>query len=74
MEDIFDIQRDHVSIINQCLNILEENGILIFSTNYRGFELETDKLLSQKIKDITKQTTPFDFEGKLKRKCFRIEK
>ncbi len=74
MEDIFDIQRDHVSIINQCLNILDENGILIFSTNYRGFELETDKLLSQKIKDITKQTTPFDFEGKLKRKCFRIEK
>ncbi len=74
MEDIFDIQRDHVSIINQCLNILDEKGILIFSTNYRGFELETDKLLSQKIKDITKQTTPFDFEGKLKRKCFRIEK
>lgn len=74
MEDIFDIQRDHVSIINQCFNILDENGILIFSTNYRGFELETDKLLSQKIKDITKQTTPFDFEGKLKRKCFRIEK
>ncbi|MCC6583955.1 MAG: class I SAM-dependent methyltransferase [Chitinophagales bacterium] len=74
MEDIFDIQRDHVSIINQCLNILDGNGILIFSTNYRGFELEKDKLLSQKIKDITKQTTPFDFEGKLKRKCFRIEK
>ena len=74
MEDIMDIQRDHVSIINQCLNILAENGILIFSTNYRSFILETEKLSSQKIKDITRQTTPFDFEGKLKRKCFLIEK
>ena len=74
MEDIFDIQRDHVTIINQCLNILAENGILIFSTNYRNFILENEQLSSQKIKDITKQTTPFDFEGKLKRKCFWIEK
>lgn len=74
MEDILDIQRDHAAIINQCLNILDDNGILIFSTNYRNFELDTEKLHSQKIKDITRQTTPFDFEGKLKRKCFRIEK
>lgn len=74
MEDILDIQRDHVTIINQCLNILSENGMLIFSTNYRNFILETEKLSSQKIKDITRQTTPFDFEGKLKRKCFFIEK
>ena len=74
MEDVLDIQRDHVAIVNQCLNSLDENGILIFSTNYRNFELDTEKLSSQKIKDITKQTTPFDFEGKLKRKCFWIEK
>ncbi len=74
MEDILDIQRDHVTIINQCLNILDDNGILIFSSNYRNFELDAEKLTSQKIKDITKQTTPFDFEGKLKRKCFWIEK
>lgn len=74
MEDILDIQRDHVQIINQCLSILAENGILIFSTNYRNFILEADKITTQKIKDITKQTTPFDFEGKLKRSCFWIEK
>ncbi len=74
MKDVLDIQRDHTTIINQCLGILDTKGILVFSTNYRNFELETDKLSSQKIKDITKQTTPFDFEGKLKRKCFWIEK
>jgi len=25
------------------------------------------------IKDITRATTPFDFEGRLKRVCFRIQ-
>lgn len=74
MESDLDIQRDHVNIINHCLEILAENGMLIFSTNYRDFLLETEKLHTLKIKDITKLTTPFDFEGKLQRRCFWIEK
>lgn len=74
MEDVLDIQRDHVKLINRCLQILSENGVLLFSTNYRNFILETDQIDTKKIKDITQKTTPFDFEGKLQRKCFLIEK
>lgn len=74
MEDVLDIQRDHVKLINRCLQILSENGVLLFSTNYRNFILETEQIDTQKIKDITQKTTPFDFEGKLQRKCFLIEK
>ncbi len=74
MLDVLDIQRDHAAIINRCLEIVSENGVIIFSTNYRGFVLDTEKLNSKKIKDISRQTTPFDFEGKLKRKCYRIVK
>jgi 23S rRNA (cytosine1962-C5)-methyltransferase len=74
MEDVLDIQRDHVKLINRCLQILSENGVLLFSTNYRNFILETEQIDTKKIKDITQKTTPFDFEGKLQRKCFLIEK
>ncbi|MFN8237413.1 MAG: class I SAM-dependent methyltransferase [Chitinophagales bacterium] len=74
MLDVLDIQRDHATIINRCLELLSENGVLLFSINYRGFELDTEKLHTKNIRDITKQTTPFDFEGKLKRKCYRIVK
>jgi 23S rRNA (cytosine1962-C5)-methyltransferase len=73
MDDVLDIQRDHVSLINQCLKILSPHGIIIFSTNYRDFILDADKINSAQINDITRQTIPFDFEGKLKRKCFKIE-
>jgi 23S rRNA (cytosine1962-C5)-methyltransferase len=74
MEDILDIQRDHVSLVNDCLRVLSKEGLLYFSTNYTKFELEADKIHSSAIKDITKATTPFDFAGKLKRQCFLIAK
>ncbi len=72
MEDFLDIQKDHVELINECLRILRSDGTLFFSTNYTKFHLEVEKLNASTMKDITKQTTPFDFAGKLKRQCFMI--
>jgi 23S rRNA (cytosine1962-C5)-methyltransferase len=74
MEDILDIQRDHAKLINDCLRGLKPGGLLYFSTNYRKFELETERIKASSIKDITKATTPFDFEGKLWRWCYIIAK
>lgn len=74
MEDILDVQRDHPALINECLRLLSPGGIVYFSTNYRKFELQTNKIHSNEIKDITKATTPFDFAGRLHRYCFKISK
>lgn len=74
MEDILDIQRDHVKLINDCLLILSPGGKIYFSTNYKRFILDAKSIQSASIKDITKQTTPFDFEGKINRVCYLIEK
>jgi 23S rRNA (cytosine1962-C5)-methyltransferase len=68
------VQRDHVELINDALSALSENGVIYFSTNYSKFILDEEKIKASSIKDITKATTPFDFEGKLKRFCFKIEK
>lgn len=74
MDDILDIQRDHAALINDCLLALKAGGILYFSTNFRKFQLDTESVRASLIKDITKDTTPFDFEGKLFRWCYRIQK
>jgi 23S rRNA (cytosine1962-C5)-methyltransferase len=74
MDDFLDIQRDHVQLINDCLRILSPNGLLYFSTNFTKFVLEADKIQTTQIKNITKATTPFDFEGKLQRWCYLITK
>jgi 23S rRNA (cytosine1962-C5)-methyltransferase len=74
MEDFLDIQRDHPDLINQTLAGMKFGGILYFSTNFSKFKMEAEKIHSGMIRDITRATTPFDFQGKLHRYCFRIEK
>ncbi len=74
MEDFLDIQRDHAELINDCLLVMRPGGVLYFSTNYRKFILDKEKINTNSIEDITKATTPFDFEGKLLRYCFKIMK
>jgi len=74
MKDFLDIQRDHVELLNDVLAATTKDGIIYFSTNFSKFILDADQLKAAEIKDITKVTTPFDFEGKLKRWCYRIVK
>ena len=74
MSGVLDIQRDHVKLINDCLKGLKENGRIYFSTNYKKFVLDKASIHTSTIKDITKQTTPFDFDGRLDRVCYQIEK
>src|SRR5688572_11127076 len=74
MDDFLDIQIDHVELINDCTHALTAGGILYFSTNSRRFELNREKIKAGSVKDISKATTPFDFEGKLLRWCFYIVK
>lgn len=74
MVDFLDIQRDHAELLNKTLQAVSPGGVIFFSTNYRRFVLEQEKIHSSSIRDITKATTPFDFQGKLFRYCYKIEK
>jgi len=74
MKDFLDIQRDHAELINQTLRAMKPGGTLYFSTNYRKFQLAADEIMASSVKDITNATTPFDFQGKLFRYCYRIVK
>lgn len=72
MQTAFDIQRDHPELIKLCLRALKPEGVLYFSTNNRRFKLYDAHIDTNNIRNITRQTTGFDFEGKLDRLCFEI--
>ena len=74
MKDFLDIQRDHVELLNDVLSATTKGGIVYFSTNFTRFVLDNNAINATSIKDITRATTPFDFEGKLKRWCYKLEK
>jgi 23S rRNA (cytosine1962-C5)-methyltransferase len=61
-------------LINQCLHALKPGGLLYFSTNFRKFRLDEEQIEASATRDITRQTTPFDFEGKLERWCYLFTK
>jgi 23S rRNA (guanine2445-N2)-methyltransferase / 23S rRNA (guanine2069-N7)-methyltransferase len=75
MEGVLDIQRDHVTLLNQTLKLLAPSGSLYFSTNRRGFKLDTASLGHATVKDITAQTLDEDFRRPPPaHKCWLIRK
>lgn len=72
MKDFFDVQQDHVALLNNIFKTVAPGGTVIFSNNYSKFILDEKAFYATSVRDITKATTPFDFEGKLQRYCFEI--
>ncbi len=44
MEDVLDVQRDHVGMIRRSLKLLRPDGRLVFSTNFSRFKLDAEAL------------------------------
>ena len=61
MEDNFDIQTQHIELINHATKLLTDTGVLYFSTNFRRFKLEIEALAHLKVEDISAKTIPEDF-------------
>ncbi len=71
MTDVLDTQRDHVTLINDCLQRLTPDGTLYFSTNYRRFKLEAGALAGT-AREITGQTLPPDFRRRGLHRCWVV--
>ena len=57
----FDVQRDHADLVRLTVRrLLAPGGILLFSTNRRGFRLDYDELGGLAITDLSRATLPFD--------------
>ena len=69
----FDIQKDHLRLINLTMTRLETEGLLLFSTNFRKFKLDKEVEKRFEVKEITAQTIPFDFSRNKKiHRCWEI--
>lgn len=62
MEQDFDVQRDHVWLLQAASQLLSPGGSIIFSNNYTRFRLDKDALTQFDIQDISRRTLPKDFE------------
>ena len=75
MEQVLDVQRDHVILIQQGMKHLTDDGVLYFSTNLQSFQLYDAIKTDYCIQDITHQTVDEDFNRPKKpHQCFKIKK
>lgn len=74
MDEAFDIQTDHVQLINHAISLLSPGGILYFSTNFRRFKIDKQALSDLIVEDISAATIPEDFARNPKiHYCWRIK-
>lgn len=62
MEQGFDVQRDHVGLLERVAQLLEPGGTILFSNNYQRFRLDTAALAGFRVEDITRSTIPEDYK------------
>ena len=71
----FDVQRDHVKLIDAAAMHLSPGGTLIFSNNYRKFKLDPEVIEKYVVEDITEKTIGDDFKRDMKiHHCYLIRK
>ncbi|MDQ7091321.1 MAG: bifunctional 23S rRNA (guanine(2069)-N(7))-methyltransferase RlmK/23S rRNA (guanine(2445)-N(2))-methyltransferase RlmL [Methylococcales bacterium] len=75
MEQCFDIQLEHVKLIQNAAALLSDNGVLYFSTNFRRFKLDADALDYLNIEELSAATIPHDFSRSPRiHYCWRISR
>jgi 23S rRNA G2069 N7-methylase RlmK/C1962 C5-methylase RlmI len=74
MEDLFDIQRDYVFLIQHALKLLLPGGCIYFSTNSRKFTFDGGLFPACQIKEISSKTLPIDFKDSKIHRCWKLKK
>lgn len=72
MQEVLDIQRDHVRLIDGAMALLDGNGELVFSSNRRGLRLDAEVQDRYAVHEISRQTVPEDFRNKNIHRCWLI--
>ncbi len=61
MEGVFDVQRDHVQLLDLAMARLASGGVLYFSNNFRKFQLDEGLAARYQVEEITASTLDPDF-------------
>ena len=72
LEDYWDIQRNHVELLNRLGELMAPGGIIFFSTNFRRFKLAEGEIRGVTIREISRQTVPADFRNRRIHRCWRM--
>jgi 23S rRNA (guanine2445-N2)-methyltransferase / 23S rRNA (guanine2069-N7)-methyltransferase len=71
-DEPWDVQRDHGVLLKRLAGHIAPGGVVLFSTNFRRFQLDEAALTAYTTCDITRQTIPEDFRNQRIHHCWRL--
>ena len=72
-ESDWDVQRDHVTLLQNLAKRMNPGGVLFFSNNFQRFKLDEETLAEfYTIREISRQTVPDDFRNRRIHRCWRM--
>lgn len=72
MENIFEVEKDHPFLVEECVKRLKPEGVLYFSNNKRKFSLSSEIAENYNVKDVSEKSIPLDFRDKKIHSLFEI--
>ncbi|WP_426417429.1 bifunctional 23S rRNA (guanine(2069)-N(7))-methyltransferase RlmK/23S rRNA (guanine(2445)-N(2))-methyltransferase RlmL [Aestuariirhabdus sp. LZHN29] len=73
MDGVFDVQQDHVELLDAAMASLAPGGVLYFSNNFRRFQLDAGLGERYRVTEISEQTLDPDFKRNPKiHRCWRL--
>jgi len=74
-ETPWDVQRDHAELLELVARNLAPGGVVYFSTNFRRFRLDEDRVRPlYAVREITSRTIPEDFRNERVHRAWRLVK
>ncbi len=71
-ENVWDVQRDALPLLETVIPLVRPGGVIYFSTNFRRFKFDQDALDVQSVIEISRQTVPEDYRNRRIHRCWRI--
>ena len=69
----WDIQHDHAELLTLLAHNLSPGAVVYFSTNFRRFRLDTERLAPlYAVREITNRTIPEDFRNERIHRAWRL--
>ena len=72
-EEDWILQEDCCPLLNTLLKRMRPGGRIYLTTNYRRFKLDTDRLHSDNVQEISRQTVPEDYRNRRVHRCWIID-
>lgn len=72
MQSDFEVEKDQEFLVDHCMRLLSDNGVLFFSNNKRKFKLNDSLPKIYLVKDITKDSIPIDYHDQKIHQCYEI--